>query len=192
MASKVFSTLLLLLACGIGQAQSLAKSSELIVEYDSRSSGVVSYHQTSLLQIYGDGRIVVNQPWYRVNQGVYFGQLDQQELLTLVAKIEQLSLYAEKSIGVQTLAKNELARQQRDRGVAVSRSETMTSRFSFRLEGKATLQRSTWFDLQWLARQTKVVNGLNRAAQTERSLRELLNHASLKRVGEAEFRGVRQ
>ena len=192
MVSRVLSTLMILLSSSICQAQSFAKGSELLVEYDSRSSGIVSYHPTALLQVYGDGKLLVNQPWHRLDQGVYRGQLDQHELLSLLGQLEKLAIYADKSTDVQAQVKHEIIWQQEQQGVAISRSETMTSRFSFNLAGQTKLQRSTWLDLQWLAGQTKAIDGLNRAARTERLLRALLEHDSLKRVGEAEFRGVRQ
>jgi hypothetical protein len=129
MLFRVFSTVLILLSFSVCKAQSFAKGNDLLIQYDARSSGIVSYHPTALLQVYGDGKLLVNQPWHRLDQGVYRGQLDQRELLSLLGQLENLAIYADKSSDVQAQVKTEIIWQQEQQGVAISRSETMTSRF---------------------------------------------------------------
>jgi len=191
MISKVLIILLLTLS-PMALADNFVDSDALIIEYDNRSNGIINSDVTPLLQVFGDGKIVVTQPWHRKAQGIYEGQLEQQEFHQLLNQLVLFDVFDHRPDFIESRAKSETRRMEAETGIAIHHSETVTSRFAFAMAGEKAMRRSAWNNLQRTSGRINSIDALSQAAQTERLLQNLLTHPSLTRVADATFGGLGQ
>ena len=191
MVSKVLIILLLAISPMV-LADNFVDDGNLIIEYDNRSNGIINTDTTPLLQVFGDGKIVVTQPWHRKNQGIYEGQLEQRELHKLLNQLVLFNVFDHRPDFVESRAKSEIERIESAKGISIHYSETVTTRFAFAMAGEKAMRRSKWNNLQRMSGRIDSIDALSQAAQTERLLQSLLAHPSLTRVADATFGGLTQ
>jgi hypothetical protein len=191
MISKVLIILLLTIS-PLALADKFTDDDTLIIEYDNRSNGIINSDTAPLLQVFGDGKIIVSQPWHRKDQGIYEGQLQQGELHQLLNQLQLFNVFDHRPDFVESLAQSEIAKMERATGIAVHHSETIKTRFAFAMAGEKAMRKSTWNNLQRTSRRISSIDAISQAAQSELLLQDLLDHPSLTRIADARFGGLEQ
>ncbi len=161
-------------------AVSFAATDGLLIEYDSRSDGPAPYGRTPLLRVFGDGRLEVAIPYLYKRAGYYVGQLDDAELAELTGMLEDRGVL---DLRVEDVER-EFAAAKAGSGTDSVTSETVTTRFSFALEGARTMTSTEWRNLRFEHKVAgKRAPSIQALWAAKRRFDALTEHPSLKRIG---------
>ena len=164
---------------------SAAESSPWI-EYHRYAPEILDRDPTPALRIYDDGRFLVYRPKYRLNPGLWEGQLSAAEFAALIKQVE--------SAAVRTLDIEEIAEQvtrlslsKQAAGELIGDSEESVTYIAVDrgAEGRQIL---SWMNLQSDS-EVYEVEGLSRLAQFEKQLMEHVQHEGLRKIAQAKALG---
>jgi hypothetical protein len=164
----------------------------LVLEYHQSHEMLPATDPVPLLRIYGDGRVLVHQPAYRIDAGDYELRLSAAELERLVDGLAERNVPRANVADLASARRRENERRQAEDGTVFAISDATVTHLTLHLDsftpapGARAIsnlsQRIVWANLQSDAERFPELRELADLAAAERELQALVNRPDRRRV----------